>query len=63
MRRASRLHGALENTGPPVEAGSSHTVEKALQEIATVVLSSAIVARVRVEMADGLKLPARWLRK
>jgi hypothetical protein len=40
---------------------ASHTVETALQEIAAVVLASAVVARVRVETADGLKLPARRL--
>ena len=32
-----------------------------MQEIAAVVLASAVIARVRVETADGLKLPARRL--
>ena len=40
---------------------ASHTVETALQEIAAVVLASAVVARVRVETTDGLKLPVRRL--
>lgn len=40
---------------------ASHTVETAMQEIAAVVLASAVIARVRVETADGLKLPARRL--
>ena len=40
---------------------SSHTVETALQEVAAVVLASAVIARVRVQTADGLKMPARRL--
>ena len=40
---------------------ASHTVETALQEIAAVVLASAVVARVRVETADKLKVPAQRL--
>ncbi len=40
---------------------ASHTVETALQEIAALVLASALIARVRVETAEGLKMPARRL--
>jgi len=37
---------------------ASHTVENALQEVAALVLASAIVARLRVAAADQLKQPA-----
>jgi hypothetical protein len=37
---------------------ASHTVETAIQEVAAVVLASAILARLRVAAADELKLPA-----
>jgi hypothetical protein len=38
---------------------ASHTVETAFQEIAAIVLASAVVARMRVEAADRLKVPVR----
>jgi hypothetical protein len=41
--------------GTPVLAG--HTLETALQEIAALVLASAVVARMRVETADLLRVP------
>jgi hypothetical protein len=47
----------LDVRGAPVLA--SHTLETALQEIAAVVLASAIVARVRVDAASQLKVPVR----
>jgi hypothetical protein len=47
----------LDVRGAPVLA--SHTLQTALQEIAAVVLASAIVARVRVDAADKLEVPVR----
>jgi hypothetical protein len=47
----------LDVRGTPVLA--SHTLETALQEIAAVVLASAVVARMRVEAADRLEVPVR----
>lgn len=49
----------LDVRSAPVLA--SHTVETALQEVAALVLASAVIARVRVQTADGLKTPARRL--
>ncbi len=36
---------------------ASYTVETALQEIAALVLASAVIARLRVDSATGLKVP------
>jgi hypothetical protein len=47
----------LDVRGAPVLA--SHTLETALQEVAAVVLASAVIARMRVEAADRLKVPVR----
>jgi hypothetical protein len=47
----------LDVRGTPVLA--SHTVETALQELAAVVLGSAVVARMRVDTADRLEVPVR----
>jgi hypothetical protein len=47
----------LDVRGVPVLA--SHTLESALQEIAAVVLGSAVIARMRVEAADRLKVTVR----
>jgi hypothetical protein len=46
----------LDVRGTPVLA--SHTVETALQEVSAVVLASAVIARMRVDAADRLKVPA-----
>jgi hypothetical protein len=45
----------LDVRGAPVLA--SHTLETALQEVAAVVLASAVIARMRVSAADLLKVP------
>jgi hypothetical protein len=47
----------LDVRSTPVLA--SHTLETALQEIAAVVLASAVVATMRVEAADRLRVPVR----
>jgi hypothetical protein len=38
---------------------ASHTAETAFQEVAAIVLASAVVARMRVEAADRLQVPVR----
>jgi hypothetical protein len=38
---------------------ASHTVKTAFQEVAAIVLASAVVARMRLEAADRLKVPVR----
>jgi hypothetical protein len=49
----------IDVNGDSVLAG--HTVETAFQEIAALVLGSAVVARMRVDAADRLKMPVRRL--
>jgi hypothetical protein len=47
----------LDVRGAPLLA--SHTLETALQEIAAVILGSAVIARMRVEAAERMEVPVR----